>query len=451
MSKFSLKSTMAQFGIGLPLLVFSFACVVSLFLLLVSSANTKINTWTGSSDEIQVELQAVLALVPEEGGNIAPAEAQKIKILGKSLLIDLDEQSKLLKSNDRYIPEAWAAIVGAAILVALILAAIKLAQQLTEADRARVALQSATERAEGLKDKLEASGDEPDLKSIVTEYTTELENSLDSSQPSEELLINVCHKLLVQTEKDLDLPEELSKVRNSLLEAEQTIAKLQANHAAELDQVQNQAEIATAQAKEAAELIASIKSRIDDQDYQGLFKNKIKHIEAGYEEVMMRFRESSDLNDKAVELSIEAQNVIKSLSESATQINDIVALITTIADRTDNLSLNATIEAARAGEAGKGFSVVATEVKALAAQTTDEMKNIKIQIAGIEAATEKSVNAINAVVKKNKDMKKLHEESEASFAERSPSEEADINPDSIIEDMSKELERVQKTLGTETA
>jgi methyl-accepting chemotaxis protein len=50
-------------------------------------------------------------------------------------------------------------------------------------------------------------------------------------------------------------------------------------------------------------------------------------------------------------------------------MNNIIKLITSVANRTEILALNASIEAARAGEAGKGFAVVAEEVSALANQT----------------------------------------------------------------------------------
>jgi methyl-accepting chemotaxis protein len=57
------------------------------------------------------------------------------------------------------------------------------------------------------------------------------------------------------------------------------------------------------------------------------------------------------------------------LSKQTEEMNNIIKLITSVANRTEILALNASIEAARAGEAGKGFAVVAEEVSALANQT----------------------------------------------------------------------------------
>jgi methyl-accepting chemotaxis protein len=64
------------------------------------------------------------------------------------------------------------------------------------------------------------------------------------------------------------------------------------------------------------------------------------------------------------------------LTESVRDIDQVAGLIAAIASQTNLLALNATIEAARAGEAGRGFSVVAQEVKGLAAQTTRALAEI---------------------------------------------------------------------------
>jgi urea transport system substrate-binding protein len=89
--------------------------------------------------------------------------------------------------------------------------------------------------------------------------------------------------------------------------------------------------------------------------------------------------------------------IVRSLSAAASEIDEVVKSIQAIADKTSLLALNAHIEASRAGEAGKGFSVVASEVKALAAQTAKATGNIDAQIGDIQKAVEDTVSAINAV------------------------------------------------------
>ena len=87
---------------------------------------------------------------------------------------------------------------------------------------------------------------------------------------------------------------------------------------------------------------------------------------------------------RAVENGEHAQQRIRSLSEGALRIGDVVQLIRTIAGQTNLLALNATIEAARAGEAGRGFNVVASEVKGLAGQTARSTEEISRQVSGIQ-------------------------------------------------------------------
>jgi methyl-accepting chemotaxis protein len=91
-----------------------------------------------------------------------------------------------------------------------------------------------------------------------------------------------------------------------------------------------------------------------------------------------------------------AASVLK-LSGYVEKVGQVVSLIQKIAGQTNLLALNATIEAARAGEAGRGFSVVASEVKQLAAQTESATKEITTQINSIQAATEAAVESVRAV------------------------------------------------------
>jgi len=87
---------------------------------------------------------------------------------------------------------------------------------------------------------------------------------------------------------------------------------------------------------------------------------------------------------------------IGKISESMTNIREVVSEIDYIADQTNLLALNASIEAARAGEHGRGFAVVADEVRRLSTRSTSAAdsigklsRHVEEEIAGICSETER--------------------------------------------------------------
>lgn len=114
-------------------------------------------------------------------------------------------------------------------------------------------------------------------------------------------------------------------------------------------------------------------------------------------EIGRQVQESARMANEAVDQARTTNDRVSELSKAAARIGAVVELINTIAEQTNLLALNATIEAARAGDAGRGFAVVASEVKALAEQTSKATGEIGQQITGIQAATEESVGAIQAI------------------------------------------------------
>ncbi|AET66121.1 ABC-type proline/glycine betaine transport system, periplasmic component [Desulfosporosinus orientis DSM 765] len=131
-------------------------------------------------------------------------------------------------------------------------------------------------------------------------------------------------------------------------------------------------------------------------------KKQIEQIEESSKTTIHMVDEGSnalEIQNKSLSETIESfqkvKSVISDLKNRASEINSIVDSISNISKQINLLALNAAIEAARAGEAGRGFTVVASEVKKLAAESDSAATQVRKLIEKVNAGVDRSVEVIH--------------------------------------------------------
>ena len=205
------------------------------------------------------------------------------------------------------------------------------------------------------------------------------------------LLQNILEVSEVLTEGVEVVTEQMQILNNSMNETKVAMTEVSAGTNETAESIQNQL-LKTEEIQNFIQDVTDVSGAINQS--MDSANTQISIGQENMQNLMDNANSSKQAGDKvASEMQI--------LEEQAHNMQQIIDIITSIANQTSMLALNASIEAARAGEAGRGFAVVASEISGLANQTQQSTVKITESIGSVVETLQNVTDAVNQLIENN--------------------------------------------------
>ena len=261
-----------------------------------------------------------------------------------------------------------------------------------------------------------------DLRSrIALKQKDEVGELAGATDALADAISGIVHEIQANSQVLASTSSNLGSIANNLVDQSQETSSRSSSAAAAVEQLSTNISSMSAAAEEMSMNFSSISSATEELSVSvgaissaadqtasnvGNVASAVQVISKSFNDVLAEAREGANVAGKAAQLADNAEQTMRNLDQSGSEISKFTETIKMIALQTNLLALNATIEATSAGEAGKGFAVVAHEIKELANQSAKAAEDVARKIEGVQNGTRQAVGVISEIAEV---IKKIHQ------------------------------------------